>query len=195
LPPLPCLDTVLSTEGANQSLTGTAVDVAGNSASDTVKEIHIDLTRPTVTYTGNGGNYTVDQQVNITCLASDNLSGVLSDTCKEIVGPAYSFALGTNNFSASATDKAGNVGQASTSFTVQVTHDSLCSLVNRFVTDPSVAASLCEQLSAAQAAQARGNLGAKANIMAAFISLVQAQTGKSITLQNAATLTQLAQAI
>ena len=39
----------LSAEGANQSVTGTAVDVAGNMASTTVSGINIDLTKPVTT--------------------------------------------------------------------------------------------------------------------------------------------------
>jgi len=44
-PPAP---TILSTEGANQSVTGTCTDVAGNSVSSTVSGINIDKTPPTV---------------------------------------------------------------------------------------------------------------------------------------------------
>ncbi len=41
----------LSDEGANQSVTGTAVDEAGNSASTTISGINIDLTSPVTTAT------------------------------------------------------------------------------------------------------------------------------------------------
>ena len=74
----------------------------GNAETQQSQEIDIDGTAPVVTYTGNAGSYTVDQQVNITCSRSDNLSGIQSDTCKNVVGPAYSFPLGPNNFSATA---------------------------------------------------------------------------------------------
>src|SRR5205823_1432297 len=103
-------DTLLNTDGANQSVSGASMDNAGNMAGATVSGINLDKTLPTITYSGNAGRYTVDQVVNITCAVSDNLSGVLKHTCKDIVGPAYSFALGANSFSAEATDKAGNVG-------------------------------------------------------------------------------------
>ena len=46
-------DTTLSGEGANQSVPGTASDVAGNSASTTVGGINIDLTAPITTATPN----------------------------------------------------------------------------------------------------------------------------------------------
>src|SRR3989304_5625351 len=79
---------VVTTEGMGQSRSGTAVDKAGNTASTTVGGINIDKTPPTVTYSGNAGTYTVDQTVNITCSASDSLSGVASTTCANISGPA-----------------------------------------------------------------------------------------------------------
>jgi len=110
----------LTTEGADQSVTGTCTSVTG-AMSMAEGPINIDKTPPVVTYTGNLGTYTVDQTVDITCTATDNLSGVESTTCADITGPAASFPLGPNTFSATATDKAGNTGTGSTSFTVQAT--------------------------------------------------------------------------
>jgi uncharacterized protein (DUF2461 family) len=43
--------------------------------------------------------------------------------------------------------------------------------------------------------EAKGDLGAKANIIEAFVNLVQAQTNKSITAANAAILTPLGRAL
>jgi hypothetical protein len=93
----------------------------------------VDAEPPTVTYTGNAGVYTVDQSVAIRCQASDALTSVVGTTCQDVVGPAYGFPLGTNTFSATATDAAGNVGTGSTTFTVQVTFPSLCRLTETFV--------------------------------------------------------------
>lgn len=177
------------------SVTYGSNDNAGNAETQRSAGIKIDGTPPTVTYSGNAGSYTVDQQVNITCASADNLSGVLSDTCRPITGPAYSFPLGVNSFSATATDKAGNVGRGSTSFTVQVTYDSLCTLVQQFVTKPGVAHSLCVKLQNAAADAARGDLNAKSGIMGAFANEVQAQSGKAMTTDQAAILTQLALAV
>ena len=93
-----------------------------------------DTTPPTVTYSGNAGSYTVDQQVNITCVAADEPggSGIASTTCANVVGPAEGFGLGTKSFSATATDNAGNTGSGSVSFTVTVTPASLCNLTMQF---------------------------------------------------------------
>ena len=63
----------VSTEGENQSATGTCEDFAGNTASDTQTGINIDLTDPTVSFdhvdpaaNGNGWNNT-DVTVTWTC--------------------------------------------------------------------------------------------------------------------------------
>jgi hypothetical protein len=110
----------LTDEGADQSVTGRCSGVTGGAMSITEGPINIDKTPPVVTYAGNLGTYTPDQTVNITCTATDDLSGVESTTCADITGPAASFAPGLNTFSATATDKAGNTGTGSTSFVVQV---------------------------------------------------------------------------
>jgi hypothetical protein len=179
-------------EGGAIALSATCADHAGNvgHATATVK---VDKTAPTVTYTGNAGTYTVDRTVAITCTASDALSGVATSSCKDIAGPAYTFALGRNSFSATATDKAGNVSApTSTSFTVTVTAVALDNVIARLVTDPGVAASLQQQVNGIASAP---NANAKAGKLGAFINLVNAQTGKSITPANAAILIALAKAL
>jgi hypothetical protein len=179
-------------EGANQSYSASVNDAAGNSASAGVTGINVDLTAPTVTYSGNAGTYTVDQQVTITCAAADSLSGVASTTCQNVSGAAYSFGLGAHTYSATATDKAGNTGKGTTSFTVTVTSSSLQTLANRFCTDPSVAASLDQDvIDILQAPNANAKVGA----LQGFTHLVQAQTGKSLTSAQADTLITLANAL
>ena len=167
-------------------------DNAGNSASAGVSGINVDLTPPTVTYSGNAGSYTVDQQVAITCTPADTLSGVASSTCQNVGGAAYAFGLGSHSYSAAATDQAGNTGRGSTSFTVTLTPASLKTLIARFCTDPSVTASLQEDVDAIVGAP---NATAKAGALQGFKSLVQAQTGKSLTSAQATTLITLAKAL
>jgi hypothetical protein len=145
-----------------------------------------------VTYTGNAGTYTVDQDVSITCAASDATSGVESSTCEDISGPAYSFGLGHHTLSASATDVAGNTGSGSTSFDVIVTFDSLANLVDRFSTSDDVTAGLTDKLAAAATAK---NPKTRANQLNAFESQVSAQTGKALTAEQAALLISLAEAL
>jgi hypothetical protein len=177
-----CADPVtLSNDGAGQSVTGTGVDQAGNTAEAIVGDINIDATPPTVTYFGNEATYTVDRFVEITCEAADALSGVERDTCAGITGAAYEFDLGTNTFSAEAVDLAGNTGIASVTFVVEVTYASLCNLTNRFLTNQGVARSLCEQLDAAERAEHRGQTNAKTGGLEAYVNHVEAQAGKTLT--------------
>ncbi|HYZ12838.1 MAG TPA: PxKF domain-containing protein [Actinomycetota bacterium] len=72
-------DESLSSEGAGQSSTGTAVDKAGNSATDTVSGINIDKTAPTVAYTSASPSPNVNgwykTDVVATFTATDTLSG------------------------------------------------------------------------------------------------------------------------
>lgn len=99
-----------------------ATDGVGNTGagagSTNAAVILIDTTAPAVTYSGNLGTYTVDQNVNITCAATDALSGLASSTCADIQGLASTFGLGDSEFGASALDHAGNRGIGSTRFTV-----------------------------------------------------------------------------
>jgi hypothetical protein len=186
--------TTLTAQGAGLSVTGTAVDNAGNTAQASVA-VNIDETNPTVTYAGNAGTYTVDQTVAITCTAADALSGVAGTTCANINGAAYSFGLGPHSYNAAATDKAGNVGNGSTSFTVQVTSAGLGNLVTQFVGNPGIASALSSKLSAAQAAAVRGDVTALDGQLGAFINQVSAQSGKSLSATQAAILIQLASAL
>ncbi len=166
----------------------------GNYLDDTWElELVIDTTPPSVTYSGNQGTYTVDQTVNITCTATDDLSGVASTTCADITGPAYSFALGVNTYSATATDYAGNVGVGSTSFTVGVTPDSLCALTKQFVSNRRDASRLCSPLTGIKWAEAMGSQQLKASFVNSYIYLVNLQRG--LSRQQKAILIQLAQAL
>jgi len=103
--------TVLSGEGADQSVTGWAFDLAGNSASATVSDIHIDKTPPAIVGSrspdanANGWNNT-DVTVSFTC--SDGLSGI--DSCS---GPTVLSGEGAGqSVTGWAVDKAGNSASA-----------------------------------------------------------------------------------
>jgi hypothetical protein len=142
---------VVNTEGVT-TVTYFAADQAGNTEAALTKVIRIDKTLPTVTYTGNAGIYTVDQTVSITCAALDPpnangtaASGLASTTCANVSAPAYSFPLGPNSLSASATDVAGNIGGGSSTFTVQVTSESLCMLTSQFIESSPTFLSLSPQ--------------------------------------------------
>jgi hypothetical protein len=111
--------TTLTKEGAGQTVTGNAVDVAGNT-SNTAATVNIDETLPTITASAspapnaNGWNNT-DVAVSFTC--ADSLSGVASCPVLQTVG-----AEGANqNIAGTATDKAGNTATATTTLNIDKT--------------------------------------------------------------------------
>jgi hypothetical protein len=71
----------------------------------------------------------------------------------------------------------------------------LSQVVSQYVTDPAVIQGLTNKLNAIATAVAQGNAHAKAGTVGAFINQVNAQTGKSITPQQAAILIQLVTAL
>jgi hypothetical protein len=144
----------LSGEGAGQSVMGQAVNGVGLSASTTVSDINIDKTAPSVTFSGTG-TYSVADTVNVTCSANDSLSGIASSTCSDVSGPAYTF-VGTHSVSASAPDKADNVGSGSGSFTVEVTTEGLCDLMGQFSSSHLITKITCAKLAAIQKDLDRG---------------------------------------
>jgi len=181
----------VTTEGKGQKRFAEADDLAGNSTK-TITAINLDMTAPVIQFTGAQSSYTVDQDVNISCAASDALSSVRPGaTCPTIQGPAYSFGVGTSSFNASATDYADNLSTATLTFDVRVTFDSLAKLVNKFVANAGVANSLDAKLRAAASAAASGKTKTKDNILKAFRNELAAQTGQSITAANAAILQNL----
>ena len=100
-------NTTLSSDGAGQSVTGTATDKASNSASTTVSGINIDKTDPTISGSVSPGAtpygwHNTDVTVDFT--AEDNLSGI------DTVTPDATLSLEGAGQSASgtATDRAGN---------------------------------------------------------------------------------------
>ena len=154
-----------------------------------------DVTPPTIAYSTHPADYTVDMHVSITCTASDAESGLASNTCAPIEGDAYVFGLGSDTYSATATDNAGNTASASTTFTVSVTFASLTNLTRRFVTNKGVADDLASDLAEAQQARANGKTKQADAKLKDYRATLQAQTGKSITAERAAILIGLSQAV
>ena len=148
-----------------------------------------------MTYAGGKASYQVDEQVSITCTAEDALSGVAATTCANVSGPAYSFGVGSHTFSASAIDRAGNTGSGSVTFTVGVTYTSLCNLSQRFADSRGVGTALCALLRLAESADAHNNSIVKKLSLQAYVLLVRAQTGRTLTATEAATLIALSRAL
>jgi hypothetical protein len=187
-----CASPMTLGEGASQSATGTAADIAGNTATATLGGVNVDKTPPVVTYSGNQGDYSIADTVTITCSANDALSGIATTNCTDISGPAWQFGLGVTNRSATATDRAGNVGNDSVTFTVTATASALEALIGQLVSDKTVVSSLVAKVDSVATAS---NANAKAGKVAAFDNEIDAQTGKSITADQAALLKQLIAAL
>jgi hypothetical protein len=108
----------LAGEGAGQSVLGTAIDNAGNSASSTVSGINIDKTAPSVALVGGpadgSSHYFGSVPGEPTCTASDALSG-LAAACSV---SGYGTTVGSHTVTASATDNADNTSTASATYSV-----------------------------------------------------------------------------
>lgn len=114
-------DTIISTEGASQSVTGTATDKAGNSASTTVSGINIDKTPPQVTINipASGGVYLLNQALTADWSATDSLSGIASATGTLPSGAAIDTSMaGTKTFTVAAADIADNTATQTSSYTI-----------------------------------------------------------------------------
>jgi hypothetical protein len=104
--------TTLTMEGANQSVTGTATDNAGNSASATVSGISIDKTAPSITASRSAAPNAAgwnNAPVTVSFACDDALSGV--DSCS---GPVTLASEGMGlSASGMAMDVAGNAASVS----------------------------------------------------------------------------------
>ncbi|HEY6308046.1 MAG TPA: Ig-like domain-containing protein, partial [Candidatus Angelobacter sp.] len=117
----------VTTEGANQIVTGTATDKAGNTAQTSVT-VKIDKTPPLVTATAappaNAAGWN-NSNVTVTFTCSDSLSGVAS--CP--ASPTVVASEGQNQLiSGQATDVAGNVATASVSLSIDKTAPTIVQL-------------------------------------------------------------------
>jgi hypothetical protein len=132
-------DTLTIGDDGAHAVSCTATDTAGHTSVPATVTVKVDRTAPTIAFTGNASSYDVDATVAIACAANDALSGLddAATSCAPISGPAYGFALGTNTFTALATDVAGNQATASTSFDVHVSSGGLGALTADFVQDSS----------------------------------------------------------
>ena len=190
----------VSTEGAGQSAIGRCADLAGNSASDTVGEINIDTTPPVVSWTGGAQVYDLLETVELTCTATDALSGIATTTCRDVSAPAWSFGPGPASLTATAADRAANTTSATASFAVTATTDSLCQLTRRFLaaTAPTPArarplgVSLCTKLD--HVVEAR-TAGARSAAVRSYVHEVRAAAGRWFTTAQAATLKSFAQTL
>lgn len=161
-----CATETVSAETAGRMITCTATNNAGLTSSATAT-VRLDRTGPSILFGGNAGTYQVDETVDISCSASDALSGLASPAdCGAIQGPAYAYADGAT-ITRSATDNAGNTASAATRIAVVVNSDGLCRLTRQIVSNAGIANSLCVKLD-------HGAIGAYQNEL-------RAQSGKALS--------------
>ncbi|WP_373229470.1 OmpL47-type beta-barrel domain-containing protein [Cohnella sp.] len=177
-----------------------SVDQAGNTENERTVAINLDLTAPVISFSvADGAQIVVDQLLEISCEASDALSGIETSTCENIAKPAYELGLGAHVFSAEAADQAGHITNVSVTIQVGVDYESLSRLTSQFIDsnkgDSGIAQSLINKLNAAHASEKKGDEKAKNGQLGAYINQVQAQSGKALTVLQAEILIGLAQAL
>jgi hypothetical protein len=122
-------DVTVTTNGANQSVTRSATDIAGNTANATVSGISIDNENPSVTSVNvASGSYTVGAVPAATCIATDTFSGIAS--CKVVVTGGTANGVGTFTWTATATDKAGNTSKLTGPYRVSYRFDGFLQPIN-----------------------------------------------------------------
>lgn len=101
----------LSQEGENQEVTGNAIDLAGNKATCTVREINIDKTLPQITINSptEKGEYLLNQNLPVEWSITDELSGIATASGTDPSGKALNTqTVGKKIFKVFAKDRAGN---------------------------------------------------------------------------------------
>ena len=110
------VESTLAVEGSDRTLTGTCLDVAGNSQSATETDLDLDLTPPQVSLAQHPATYTRGQRIQIACVASDALSGIAS--CPDIDVESETLPPGESTLTTTARDNADNTALATTTVTV-----------------------------------------------------------------------------
>ncbi|MGB7876366.1 MAG: PxKF domain-containing protein, partial [Anaerolineales bacterium] len=106
-------DQLFSTDGSFTA-TGTATDVAGNSADASFGPIMIDKTAPTLSPSVSPDPVSLNGVAIATAGATDSGSGVATQSC----GPVSTDTIGTYSVTCTATDNAGNTATATVNYQV-----------------------------------------------------------------------------
>jgi hypothetical protein len=187
-------DQVLTTEGADQSVTGTALDLAGNSALFTVEDINIAKTAPLITIASpQAAVYMNTDRPLADWTAVDALSGVESEQAtfdgnlviKGAELDLLALAPGPKIFAVDAVDLAGNSASAEVTLMVSVDIYGLQEALERacgtgMILKPGSCGSLMAKLKSAAASYERGNWKTTANQLNAFLNELDAQAGKAV---------------
>jgi hypothetical protein len=119
----------VSAEGANQTISGTAVDVAGNISSTSVS-LNVDLTPPVIAVSSPVDGAVVNSnKLIVSGTATDSISGLGDVACNGIeatisnnnISCKVTLSVGTNAVQVQATDLAGNVASTIINVTYSLT--------------------------------------------------------------------------
>ena len=133
----------VTTEGAGQVVSGTAFDLAGNSASTSVT-VNVDKTAPAVQIDSPAdGAMVPSSPVTVSGTATDALSGIASVQCNgtaaTLTGPSFSCAVpivaGSNTITVEARDAAGNAATATRTVRLEAGGDTTPPTIN--ITSPA----------------------------------------------------------
>jgi len=157
-----------------------------NSICDTATHTWVDTKAPTITITtpANGAKYLLKQVLSAQYSIYDAV-GVLSTTAPVPVGgPIPTGQLGTQTFTVTAKDYGNNTATNSVTYTVLTSAQGTQNLKSGVSNSPipqGIKNGLNAKLDAAINALNQGNKKEAINILQAFINMINAQRGKSIT--------------
>jgi uncharacterized repeat protein (TIGR01451 family) len=178
------------------TVTFTAVDAAGNSATAVTTVTVVDTTPPTTTIVSpQARDYVHSDVLTFSFSATDGASGLAAGMPKATLdgtpvtnGQGISLltlGLGMHSFVLTAADAAGNSVNPRVTISIMATLDSLIASVNVFqaqqkIDDSKTVNALLAKLNDAKQAAARGNNTAAKNKLQEFADLVRAQIGRHI---------------
>jgi FIMAH domain-containing protein len=188
-------DTILGSDGANQSVLGTAVDMAGNSASFNVTGINIDQTPPSLTINSPQAiTYANTDTPTVDWTASDALSGIASETGTFDGAPVTNgqtldlllVAPGFHTVQVDVVDMADNSTSASVSFFVTTDINGLMAALGHMcglgmVGNHGICNSLMVKLQHVKDAMDKGQCNVAENLLDAFMHELDAQNGKGVS--------------
>ncbi len=170
-------DKLFSTEGAGQTVTGMAVDMAGLTASYTISGISIDMTAPVVIITSpESRTYENTESFTVLWSATDSLAGVAAESA-DLDGTAMInnqlvdlllFTPGYHTLTVNAADKADNAASESAVYVVSVDGDGLLAALEHmcgqgWINKQGVCNSLAAKLKSVSDSLEKGNLNAAGN--------------------------------
>ena len=199
--PASCTTSSVSSGEGALTLNATCKDLDGNTGSKSYT-LNVDKAPPTITIAQPAATtYVHSATLTLNYGVQDGGSGVASVTPAMDGSPTVggsslpngqaidllnSLSIGQHTFTVNAVDTADNASpQASVTFTIVVTPESVIQGVNQLLAsgdvDAKSAPSLLTKLTNAMAKASAGQCGAAANMYSAFINEVNAQRGKGIT--------------